>query len=1485
MIAFTGDQLYAQQEKPGMRALQNNYTSLSELQLPTAEILEQYTAFNSNFYENHPEFGRLPFNAPCENCIELFEKRTEFGRYFLDADDPTVFYSQQSNEPLHQFIDDQWFTIDHRLKSTGDRYFSDFPHNQISIVPTQNRVSMTTPTSEFYFNQWTLFGKIGENFNALGAADWSNYTAGDDGLYVTNLFDGIDAELRILRGGVKLNFVIKTNAFPHVEELLFVDAFTANGPPVELEFTDAHGEETAIGELEVKLGGELVAYVGELVVYPENPEKHELLSLPYEITDHALGFKISQELLATVDLGRPLIIDPVVTGANTLAQAAITGSQFNATCDFATSCNHNLTVPAPANATFTDVLTTFDYIAQGACWLEDGATRFTTGGCVSPNQVGFYWFCNLVGGGNCTAENLSLWDDLAGCMPNPSCNEQNVQFTLQFFRSCWGTAGCNNACIGAASPWTMTIVGQTVQHTGVTGGIQMSATSVCSGGELTATATGQNGVPGYTYEWSFNPGGQPVIATGQSVSITFDDPGVQNLYSVITDTCGNESITSVAITVSTGPTPTVSGDTEHCQGEFVELSTGAFSSYQWSTGGNGQTVNATSNDSPVTVTVTDAAGCSATSEPFEITELPAPSVVASPTEQTICDGTSVNVNLSSTTPGTTFSWTVDAQGVVGASSGSGDQINELLSLTGANDGQVIYFVTPSADGCQGTPIEVVVNVGTGIVPIITGESTHCEGESATLSTGEYVSYNWSTGSTEATVDVTSADSPVTVTATDENGCTGTSEPFVVNALPVPEALAITSTTIICSGNAVDIEISSTVPGTVFEFTPVEEGASGASNGAGNQITDVLEATAGNPGSVTYTIVPATADCVGEAIEVTIIVEPLPQPTITGNQTYCSGEPALLSTGAFESYAWSTGSTGQTSQAIEANNPVTVTVTNASGCTGTSDEFIVTEAENVEFSATLAICEGESIAIHGVFQSQPGVYEATFDAGGCDSTAIITLEVLPLPQLTITPSAPVACAGETISLTASGATDYLWNTGAITETIEVSPLQTTLYTVEGSSSDGCTASAEFTLEVGNPDASFSFADDEFCITDANPLPVISGASGGLFSINGGGVIDAQTGQVDLQLSGTGVFDVTYTIAPPCDATETVTITIIDGGIGDTLDGGNYCPNEGVVLLSANGTAGLWSGPGIVDASTGAFDPMLTGPGFFELTFTSTVGCVTNVVEVTVEDELFPAFVFEPEGGCVPATIEFMVLNQADSYTSAQWTFSGGPIALTPTAEVTFQQPGLYDVTLVLTSEAGCVFSATEVGAVNITPQPQPSFSATPQPADLYNTNITFTDQSGNNVVQWDWQFDPANALGASTEPNPSFTFPPGQPGTYPVTLTVVDINGCVGEVTRTVLIRDDFNVFVPNAFTPDNDGVNDVFFVRATDLDPERFTLQIFNRWGEVVFETNDPEQVWDGSVRGGEYYVQNDVYIWRVVAFRKTGFERVELTGSVTIIR
>ena len=202
--------------------------------------------------------------------------------------------------------------------------------------------------------------------------------------------------------------------------------------------------------------------------------------------------------------------------------------------------------------------------------------------------------------------------------------------------------------------------------------------------------------------------------------------------------------------------------------------------------------------------------------------------------------------------------------------------------------------------------------------------------------------------------------------------------------------------------------------------------------------------------------------------------------------------------------------------------------------------------------------------------------------------------------------------------------------------------------------------------------------------------------------------------------------------------------------------------------------------------------------------------------------------------------------------------------------------------------GCEYEGVKEAYINIYPLPEVGFYANPQPARVPNTTITFDGVQSDNVTSWLWTFNTFSPLGYAIEEDPVFTFPYDVGGFYPVTLEVEDIYGCTNAVTREIEIRDLFNLFIPTSFTPNNDGTNDAFFVQGSDIDPSKFEFQIFNRWGEVVFETNDINEPWIGEVKNqsGEYYAPNGTYMYRVeVHSESEEAVRKEVFGSVMLIR
>jgi gliding motility-associated-like protein len=147
----------------------------------------------------------------------------------------------------------------------------------------------------------------------------------------------------------------------------------------------------------------------------------------------------------------------------------------------------------------------------------------------------------------------------------------------------------------------------------------------------------------------------------------------------------------------------------------------------------------------------------------------------------------------------------------------------------------------------------------------------------------------------------------------------------------------------------------------------------------------------------------------------------------------------------------------------------------------------------------------------------------------------------------------------------------------------------------------------------------------------------------------------------------------------------------------------------------------------------------------------------------------------------------------------------------------------------------------------------------------------------------WRF---GMLDSSSEVHPTYEFPSEGAGTYDVCLLAENAYGCRDSICKEVSIQGKFIFYIPNAFTPDGDGVNDAFYPVVQGADPTDFHFYIYDRWGEVVFEAHSPEKArWDGSVKGDRSAGKTDVYVWRFVTTNKYTGEEVVKEGHVTLIR
>lgn len=237
----------------------------------------------------------------------------------------------------------------------------------------------------------------------------------------------------------------------------------------------------------------------------------------------------------------------------------------------------------------------------------------------------------------------------------------------------------------------------------------------------------------------------------------------------------------------------------------------------------------------------------------------------------------------------------------------------------------------------------------------------------------------------------------------------------------------------------------------------------------------------------------------------------------------------------------------------------------------------------------------------------------------------------------------------------------------------------------------------------------------------------------------------------------------------------------------------------------------------------------------------------------------------------------------SFTSTSFIASGGissyfydfnGIGTTNTANTDFVFPfaGTFNISLTVVSDFGC--SNTVVKQLVIHPIPEAVFTADPNIA-LANQEITFTDQTPGNIVAWEWDFGDGQGDNQSVTQH---AYAPGGPSDKFVILTVYDDMGCQDTASTTIAVS--LLPVLPTGFSPNNDGENDVFIIRGGPFESVDF--KIYNNWGQLIFESHDGAQGWDGTYNGEPAPL--GVYTWTFAVGMGNNFV-VKESGDVTLIR
>ncbi|MFT5763450.1 MAG: gliding motility-associated-like protein, partial [Saprospiraceae bacterium] len=260
----------------------------------------------------------------------------------------------------------------------------------------------------------------------------------------------------------------------------------------------------------------------------------------------------------------------------------------------------------------------------------------------------------------------------------------------------------------------------------------------------------------------------------------------------------------------------------------------------------------------------------------------------------------------------------------------------------------------------------------------------------------------------------------------------------------------------------------------------------------------------------------------------------------------------------------------------------------------------------------------------------------------------------------------------------------------------------------------------------------------------------------------------------------------------------------------------------------------------------------------LTVTDTIGCTETVTELITWFPVPPLIIIEPSNftGCPPAEIEFINLSTPiDETYDIRWDFGDGGFDSIISPTHVFETVGLFDVSIEITSPIGCYTSQQFLELIHIDSLPIANFSFSPDKSSNFEPEVVFTDES-IRAVQWDWTFD---QYGSTIAQNPVFVFP--DTGLMEVQLVVTHIYGCLDTMIQYVDVEPKITYFLPNAFTPNEDGINEFFRGGGFFRGIRDFNIKIMNRWGGIVFESTDPSEGWNGMKNNSGRLSQNGVYL------------------------
>lgn len=623
---------------------------------------------------------------------------------------------------------------------------------------------------------------------------------------------------------------------------------------------------------------------------------------------------------------------------------------------------------------------------------------------------------------------------------------------------------------------------------------------------------------------------------------------------------------------------------------------------------------------------------------------------------------------------------------------------------------------------------------------------------------------------------------------------------------------------ICSGQPAVIQLSGNPSNVSFSWTASNIGTSGAQNGNGSVINQVL-LTSTN-GTATYTITPSANGCQGTPITVTVNVSAAVQSTV--NAQMCPG-----STYMFNGNTYTQPGTYQ------------VTLVASNGC----DSLVtlnLTTANAIVTHLNEAICQGSSYTIGNQSFSQPGSYSVSLQSSsGCDSIVNLELSILQNYQSSFD---AWICPGESFSF---GGTQYS-STGQHTHVFVAQ--------------NGCDSTVTLNLYLF-PQANTNI-----------PVEICSGSS---YTFHGTTYNSAGSYPVILQnqYGCDSIVTLQLTLAPVitstthhqmCDGESyefNQTIYTSPGTYQSAFQTDQGCDSIAMLQLTVHPRYDIFINDGFCPFDSYVFHGnTYSEPGVYDIHLVSSKGC-DSIVHLNLSIHPLPLVDIGDEYNlCYGQNIQ---LQNSGTQGSCLWSTGSTD------NRISVSSSGVY--WLKVTSPAGC----EDIDSCYVTVRPLPHTPDSLEHELCTGEMLVLNAANPGDTYAWNYSGSTSQEVTVSS------------PGSYSVRVT--NAYGCSREFTFQVRKNCESAIYVPNAFSPNNDGINDYFLVKGENI--VRFEMRIYNRWGEEVFFSDDVQLRWNGSVKGGEYYAPDGLYQWIIkLKFANDGTDQQrsewkQLRGVVHLLR